>query len=775
MKIVIHIGPMQAGAETVHDILRRAGAALAADGALLPDAPGPHHHGLVMAALDPAHVDPLRAAHGQAHPAAQSRARDEMLARLRQNIADAKPRKLLLVAPHLAGTLRYPSEVARLCRMLRPLGSEISLIMQLEAPARMLARHYGWQVMMGRRAPLGRDLALAADPAAWRAARDAPSPHDAARRDFDEIQQPPFWIDVAGLRALWEGAFGAGSLTAVAADAEALAGAGAGRAVAALMGLGTDLPAPPARPVRQPLPAAWLARARAMNVLLTQVVDGGAFHVPAPLWLDILRDLAVAGPSIPPGSLHAAGAAFADGVTAEIELAARGAEDPAAARRLADALRPPDDTGAWREADPLFGYRASQYLLAVWHRIEKANRLPPVNPALPAEAQAQYATLAGSGLAPDNRHGTADLTEPGPAFAPNPAATHEDARAHALAGPRAAIIACMKNEAPYILEWLAHHRAIGFTDFVIYTNDCSDGTDHLLDRLATLGIVHHRRNDDWRGNSPQQHALNTARADPVVRAADWVAHIDVDEFINIRTGNGCLDALLARMPPGTSHIAMTWRLFGHNGVVGLRDAPVIAQFERCAPSYCPKPHVAWGFKTLQNGLDAYARLGGHRPNKPLPEMSDRIRWANGSGVDVTEALARRGWRSSRKTVGYDLVQLNHYALRSAEGFLIKRQRGRALHVDRGIGLNYWLRMDWNDTTDLSIQRNLPRMLAERDRLMADPQVARLHRDAVAWHVARAAALRARPDFAALLDRATALRLTAVERAAYATALDDMES
>ena len=46
------------------------------------------------------------------------------------------------------------------------------------------------------------------------------------------------------------------------------------------------------------------------------------------------------------------------------------------------------------------------------------------------------------------------------------------------------VISTMKDEAPYILEWIAHHRGIGFTDFLIYTNDCSDGTDLLLDRLA---------------------------------------------------------------------------------------------------------------------------------------------------------------------------------------------------------------------------------------------------------------------------------------------------
>src|SRR5690606_18156140 len=129
------------------------------------------------------------------------------------------------------------------------------------------------------------------------------------------------------------------------------------------------------------------------------------------------------------------------------------------------------------------------------------------------------------------------------------------------------------------------------------------------------------------------------------------------------------------------------------------------------------------------------------------------------------------WRSGTGDIGYDLIQLNHYALRSADSFLIKRQRGRALHVDRSIGLNYWIRMDWSDATDLTIQRNLPRLKAEMARLLADPDLARLHRAAVDWHHAKAAELHGLPEFAELYAQALDTRLTGLERVAYALALD----
>jgi len=331
-------------------------------------------------------------------------------------------------------------------------------------------------------------------------------------------------------------------------------------------------------------------------------------------------------------------------------------------------------------------------------------------------------------------------------------------------------VACMKHEAPYILEWIAYHQAIGVDDFLIYSNGCEDGTTEILQHLEGLGMVRHRPNDDWRGQSPQQHALNQAMRERVVQDAAWISHIDVDEFINVRCGNGTLDDLFARAPQATN-FAMTWRLFGHNGIETFHDDLVIAQFDTCAPRFCPKPHTVWGYKTLFKNIGAYGKLSCHRPNKLDPARRGDVVWVNGSGQDITVQAVQNGWRSSRETIGYDLVQLNHYALRSAESFLIKRQRGRALHVDRQIGLNYWIRMDWSQHREITIKRNIPRVAAELARLKSDARLANLHREAVEWHRAKAADLRQMPDFAELLSKTRALKLTDTERVAYALSLD----
>jgi hypothetical protein len=304
----------------------------------------------------------------------------------------------------------------------------------------------------------------------------------------------------------------------------------------------------------------------------------------------------------------------------------------------------------------------------------------------------------------------------------------------AIQAGRTAIVTTMKNEGPFILEWLAYHRAIGVDDFLIYTNDCTDGTDTMLDLLQTRGIVQHRTNPFTPGGNlkPQHAALQAAETEPVMQNCGWGICMDVDEFINIKIGDGTLDALYKAMGEANM-ISLTWRLFGNTDVQPYADRFVLDQFTACAPEVIRKPHQAWGFKTLYRNIDIYKKLGVHRPKGLVPDLWDQVKWLNGSGRPQPRTMFRNGWRSTLETYGYDWVQLNHYAVRSAESFLVKRDRGRVNHVDRDQGLNYWFRMNHNLEEDRSIQRMVPAMRGEYDRLLADPDIRAAHAHSVRCH------------------------------------------
>ncbi|PWJ19282.1 glycosyltransferase family 2 protein [Jannaschia seohaensis] len=328
---------------------------------------------------------------------------------------------------------------------------------------------------------------------------------------------------------------------------------------------------------------------------------------------------------------------------------------------------------------------------------------------------------------------------------------------------RTAIVTCMRNEGPFILDWLAHHRAIGVDDVLVYTNDCTDGTDALLDLLQSHGIVQHRANP-FRGTGlkPQHAALAAAEEEAVIARAGWVICMDVDEFLNIHVGQGTLPDLYAAVGDANL-ISATWRLFGNADLSRFEDVPVPARFDACAPRMIRKPHQAWGFKTLARNLGIFRKLGVHRPKGLNPEMWDRVVWVNGSGQPMPREMLRSGWRSTVETVGYDLVTLNHYAVRDAESFLVKRDRGRVNHVDRDQGLGYWFRMNNNAERDGSLQERMPCLMAERDALMALPGVAAQHAACVAAHRAKIAELRERPDYAALYEALISERMRRLSR------------
>ncbi|MGB0958946.1 MAG: glycosyltransferase family 2 protein [Halocynthiibacter sp.] len=342
-------------------------------------------------------------------------------------------------------------------------------------------------------------------------------------------------------------------------------------------------------------------------------------------------------------------------------------------------------------------------------------------------------------------------------------AIQEKAKSVSPETAKTTIITTMKNEGPFILEWLAYHRVIGVTDFLVYTNDCTDGTDTMFDLLQDKGILQHRENPFKSTDlKPQHAALQAGEDEDIIKNADWVVCMDVDEFINIHVGDGTLKDLY-RAVPDANMISMTWRLLGNGDVHEYADEFLLEQFTQSAPELARKPHQAWGFKTLHRTLGIYNKLGVHRPKGLNPQYWDQVHWVNGSGRKMPKTAYRNAWRSTVSTYGYDLVSLNHYAVRSAESFLVKRDRGRVNHVDRDQGISYWFRMNNNYEENRTIQRMIPRVRAEFERLLEDPDIRAAHEFSVDAHRTRIKELRATENYETFYGELTGDRMEKLAR------------
>ena len=317
--------------------------------------------------------------------------------------------------------------------------------------------------------------------------------------------------------------------------------------------------------------------------------------------------------------------------------------------------------------------------------------------------------------------------------------------------PSYTIVTTMKNEGPFILEWIAYHRSIGFTDFTVFTNDCDDGTDDIIIRLQELGVASHVANKLKPGQSPQRKALRRSQWHDKTQEADWLMCADVDEFLVIRDGAGHLRDLMAKVGD-VDAISFCWKLFGHGQVEEFEPGFVTEQFFWAAPEHSYPNQRCSGMKTLMRNNEKFVRLKIHRPL--IAEDPKNLRWVDAGGQPMPPRYLRSKW-SAHRGFSHRFARLHHYAVRSIDSFLVKRDRGRTNHINADQGIDYWQSMNTNHEYDDAILARLPAARTEYNKLIADPVLAELHRAACDWHIAKIKELKGRegwPEFRAEIAR-----------------------
>ncbi|MFV0410534.1 MAG: glycosyltransferase family 2 protein [Paracoccus sp. (in: a-proteobacteria)] len=280
---------------------------------------------------------------------------------------------------------------------------------------------------------------------------------------------------------------------------------------------------------------------------------------------------------------------------------------------------------------------------------------------------------------------------------------------------RVTIVTMAKDEGPYVLEWVAHHHVLGFTDIVAYTNDCTDGTDEMFDALASVGLVTRLDNPNWREKPPQSRALHWAEINPFIMGSEWLLVMDLDEFVSIKIGDHKVDTLIDEiLHRQATGMCLTWRFFGSNGAYAFEDGYVTERLTSAAPDGFSK---GYGIKTLFKA-DPHMSLAIHRPYLKMrfvrtPEgEAYSVDWLNGSG-DMLDGKVL-SWRLNGKKAGYDIAQMSHYGVKSREEYMLRRLRGDVLDNHSKYDPEYFGVFDRNEIED----RSALALANERDALIA---------------------------------------------------------
>jgi hypothetical protein len=223
---------------------------------------------------------------------------------------------------------------------------------------------------------------------------------------------------------------------------------------------------------------------------------------------------------------------------------------------------------------------------------------------------------------------------------------------------RIGVCAIFKNEAPFLLEWIAYHSVIGVDHFILFDNGSTDGGNSVIlnSKLARFVTI-----IDWPERPGQmtayKHCIETFFKD-----FGWMAFIDVDEFIHPLCDSSLPD-LLKR---AGNHPAMllNWMNFGPGGHRSRPSGLVLEDYTfRLPAGSAVNRHV----KSIIRRTGIVRTSGCH-----VAQLREEPCDANGKTIS-NQAI--------RAEACMETAVLNHYYTKSWEDWELKVKRGRATMPD----------------------------------------------------------------------------------------------
>lgn len=273
----------------------------------------------------------------------------------------------------------------------------------------------------------------------------------------------------------------------------------------------------------------------------------------------------------------------------------------------------------------------------------------------------------------------------------------------------ACVIAIAKNEGRFIREWLAHHLALGFDHILVYDHQSSDQTPALLDAAAATASVDRIAWAPPQDQSPQISAYNDA-VRRLRNRYDWLAFLDLDEFLVIRKPDLDLTTYLRSLDADVGAVGVNWLTFGSGGRVDTDYELVRDTFRTGGPRH-------WGnnrhIKTIARA-HAIGRMGIHDAQLG----SGRYVLPNGTPLTMSKK------RGISDHIDHSVLQLHHYQVKSHTDFQQKLDRGRAgKRMDdpsrmRRNGEDFLLRLDRNSHRYDDIDWNRDAFLTAYSKLPA---------------------------------------------------------
>ena len=251
-----------------------------------------------------------------------------------------------------------------------------------------------------------------------------------------------------------------------------------------------------------------------------------------------------------------------------------------------------------------------------------------------------------------------------------------------------AVVVIVKNEEPYIREWIEYHRLAGISHIYLYDNGSTDKTAEYVRPYADEGFV---TMTYFPGRGMQTAAYNDALK-KYGKDCRYMAFIDADEFLFSLKPDRKLPEVVEEIMkenPKACGLAVNWAMFGSAG------------FKECPKSGGVLSNYVYRAGPGERGTDCVKTIVRpetvYRYNHPhFPEYM-----LGGFSVDENGRRAEGSRNPGPEPVR---IRVNHYFTKSEEEWTERRKIGKADKKDEKDirTIDEFYRHDNNDIFDDSM-------------------------------------------------------------------------
>lgn len=280
---------------------------------------------------------------------------------------------------------------------------------------------------------------------------------------------------------------------------------------------------------------------------------------------------------------------------------------------------------------------------------------------------------------------------------------------------RVAIGVIMKQEAPYILEWVAYHKALGF-ELIIADNGGTDGTTDLLSALDAAGIC---TRIDFRfcNQTPQIPAYRAILRIAKRKKIDIIGFLDCDEFfarqlplssLSPEVGANHIASLFTKF--AATQISFHWIVYGSKSNFENMTLPVLERFSHHARYENPQNVRIKSFvKVCELFKPSNVFFLGPKVFSPHLFADGQNRW-------IIDDQKTDRYNPQTQKITHHNGAILHFIIKTWAEYQIKMKRGGGVHGTSRYAASFFNKFDLNEINDEIDPNALIMLYKEIDRL-----------------------------------------------------------